>query len=47
MSQTASNPYAAIASHSGDGTEERSIDLPYLSERSESQTQVLISYRLG
>jgi hypothetical protein len=45
MSQTASKPYLAMASHSAAGTELKSTDLFWLS--SESQTQVLISYSVG
>jgi hypothetical protein len=43
MNQTASNPYAAMASHSAEGTEDRSIFFPYF--RLSSETQVLLSYK--
>ena len=43
ISQTASNPSAAIASHSLAGTPARPIFLPSRGRSSSSQTQVLIS----
>jgi len=36
-----------MASHSAEGTEDRSIFFPYFRLSSESQTQVLISYKAG
>src|SRR5947208_3040545 len=47
MSQTASKPKLAMASHSVAGTELKSMRAPVFSPSSVSQTQVLISYRLG
>src|SRR5215831_2069826 len=47
MSQTPSNPWDAIASHSAAGTRERSTVLPYFRVRSFSHTQVLISNNVG
>src|ERR1700739_2329165 len=47
MNQTASKPNLAMASHSGEGTELKSTGLPAFMLSSESQTQVLISYKVG
>src|SRR5271157_1491061 len=47
ISQTASKPYAAMASHSAEETELKSTELPCFWLSSESQTQVLISYNVG
>src|ERR1700691_5952561 len=47
ISQTASKPNLAIASHSSEGTLPKSTEVPVLRLSSESQTQVLISYSVG
>src|SRR5882672_24602 len=47
MNHTASRPKAAIASHSPDGTLDKSMFFPYFSASSETHTQVLISYKEG
>jgi hypothetical protein len=47
MSQTASNPNLATASHSVECTEPKSMCLPAFRLSSESHTQVLISYKVG
>src|SRR5271157_4781377 len=47
ISQTASKPKAAMASHSAEGTELKSTDVPVFRLSSESQTQVLISNNVG
>jgi len=47
MNQTASKPWEAIASHSADGTVEKSTSVPYFRLSSESHSQVLISYKNG
>src|SRR5271157_4504675 len=47
INHTASKPCLAMASHSAEGTERKSMVDPYFRLRSESQTQVLISYNVG
>ena len=47
MNHTASKPYLAMSSHSEEGTELKSTDIPVFRLSSESQTQVLISYNVG
>ena len=47
MNQTASKPNFAMASHSAEGTELKSTYVPIFRLSSESQTQVLISYKVG
>src|SRR5271157_1541964 len=47
INHTESKPGLAMASHSAEGTELKSMVEPYLWLRPESQTQVLISYNVG
>src|SRR5690242_3109120 len=47
MNHTASKPKAAIASHSADGTQDKSMFFLYFRASSETQVQVLISYKQG
>src|ERR1700739_170916 len=47
MNHTASKPNAARASHSAEGTQDKSRLFPCFCDSSESQTQVLISYKEG
>src|SRR5271167_4391943 len=47
MNQTAAKPNLAMASHSAEGTELKSTEVPVFRLSSESQTQVLISYNVG
>src|SRR5271157_5482422 len=47
MNQTAVKPNLAMASHSAEGTELKSTEVPVFRLSSESQTQVLISYNVG
>src|SRR3954452_15819485 len=47
ISQTASKPNSARASHSEEGIEPNSTKVPYFSLSSESQTHVLISNTVG
>src|SRR5438876_6966881 len=47
INQTASKPNAAMASHSVEGSEDKSRFFPYFCLSSESQTQVSISYNVG